>query len=355
MPKKKRAEDITWFNISNYEVLADLTVGEFCRELSNRVFLWDTQKKGNDKNLLVFFTPWLQVLDGKIELGYGLPSAIDTLGLTDPDNLFISAEKLNLGVKLVTQKLLDGIHEYSHKSQFLFSFPDINKVNEELCFECSCLLMSISRTHSDGMFDINPNHFCTPCINNMALNQLKYNLILKDHDTCLSSSESESTFIDLNYYLNRKGNLLTIDLETYSDEELIKQLRSELPKFRALLKIPEPTIKYQKKTTNNHLQQMIKNAFTYQLIPVLDLKLFQFLPSFHSPNTTIENKTVFHEQILDLVFKDDENRDKDWMRKTLIKKYMNPLLDPDVIKNILTYVKVTPSLSTQLMSEFMKK
>ena len=352
MPKKKRAEDITWFNISNYKVLADLTVGEFCRELSNRIFLWDTQEKGNEKDLLVFFIPWLAVLNGEIELDYRIPCGIDTLGLTDPDNLFFSAEKSNLGVKLVTQKLLDGIHEYSHKPQYLISITDINKIKNVLCENCSHNLMEKSKGHIEDIIHLNAAIFCFPCLEKIIT---EHQIEMHGYSTNVISSTSVNKFIDLNHYLNKKGNLLSIDLETYSDEELVNQLRSELPKFRALLNTPEPTIKYQKKTTNNHLRQMIKSSFTYQVIPVLDLKLLQFLPEIYSSNITTQNKTVTHEQILNLVFKDDEKRDRDWMKKTLQKMYIDPLLEKGVINKILTYVQKDPFLCGQLMSEFMKK
>ena len=222
MDKRKRASDIKWFDISNYEPLEDLTVGEFCREIHNRITIWNSREQPIES--LPYFGAWLPVLKGKVILSYSVPCSIDTLQSNEKDCLCKSEDILGLGITPVNQRLLNGIYEYSHKPQYLLSIDNPEHFRTSLCVKCDATFRLKYKNHNENGFEINLAVFCDSCIKNIAMRFPKQISPLNINSPCCNTDDKTfpSNFIDLNHYLNRKGNLLRIDLETFTDDELIE-------------------------------------------------------------------------------------------------------------------------------------
>ncbi len=340
MGNTKANTGVEWFDVSNYECLNELTVGEFCHELYTRIFILRIIDDPQNE-IMAHYASWIPVLNGDVVLDYAFaPAPTTTIKLTDDDCLCQASEKTELGVVPLTKQHFDGISEYINKAQFKLNLPvveNVKSIYDNICEQCQHKLKISAKADSRKSKHqaISMGIFCEPCATNLVK---KHKAIIKpiEQITTCSCEKSKASFVDFNYYFNKKGNVLRVDLESFTNEELLQHFSFQIEKMRDHFNVPEPT-------ANKH-RKLIKDALKYKLIPVFDLLIQDKQPLIFNGITGLSGCELTHEKLSQLVFnEDDAGRDRDWVRKEL-KEYRKRMLAPFAIEQVLADIKSKPSI-----------
>ncbi|MGR5229220.1 DUF6387 family protein [Photobacterium damselae] len=221
--RKNHPDFPTWFDIKNYDVLSQLSANEFLAQLEHRICIYAQQQCMPVKRETVKLHGWEDIKQGRIII-------------FRPNRVASTLEShLSFIINQEQTPLLPYLKDsYNQKLQQQHQ-ANIEALSEKDPFKLEC-----ARRHENSLF-----------------------------------REQQRYLIPLIPTLQSKAILTQLNLEDYTDADLLKKIAAQLPYLRKLLDIPEPT-----KPTHKSGKQTLKKYLSYQVIAYLDLSIHFAFASF---------------------------------------------------------------------------
>lgn len=359
-------EQLVWFELENYDGLLELTLQQLLEQLLFRVKFYLTIEEDEEDSFYIFpnTKEWQSILSGKPIVKIVQTSEVnksDCQCLTDfPGVSALSNTELQHYASVV-----EGSEEEPlHIVKAACALDD--KFATSLCIEC--LTLFGEEVNSD-FFDENESYIafselCKCCQNHVE----KYNHKLPYHlpfmpNKCNSCNPYTAIFYGSD--ITTDDLLLKLNLEAFTDIELMSQFSDLLKESRATLKVSEP-----KRVNAGKAELYFKNIIRQKIIPYLDIRIWtiykyvkendplrkMYEDSLSTPecfqfehSINIIKKlpfTVFKK----VLFNEEEGKDEYFVRQQLHKKYFSEYLNYKNINIAQLYLRNNPSFRNQIVN-----
>ncbi|MDE1482700.1 DUF6387 family protein [Xenorhabdus bovienii] len=319
MVRAKGQDILSWFDISRYDRLLDMTIEDFIDDVQLRAFLLYL---GNDK-------------DEKMTCSDMHESRLSFI------------EGLKKGHVWANSAYLHSIGEGDYKDNEL---PD-EEILRDLTVTCNGYPI-ISR----GYFEQNEECNYTDGVACTSFNVgdlISYYKALTRHEYVVEKNkgvvevQGTSTFtpiVNVDYLGESFGGeiVIKLNLEEYSNEELITEFKELIKHWRSESGIDEPD------RTNNRMGfSSLKKLITYKIIPFIDLLIWEM-----AYNKKISNE-MFARVLFPLTDFDSEIMSGVQIKDT-IKPFIEKILHGDLLREVLFFLKKNEYLKDMRFSDVLK-
>ncbi|MCX2588726.1 DUF6387 family protein [Proteus penneri] len=326
MVRAKGQDILSWFDISGYDELLDVTVEELISDIEFRAFLLYPGDDNND-------TDNMMSRDG-----------MDSQRLDFIDGL-------TKGYIRATSAYLHNVFDDNNKHEYKeYSSTDEHEI-KDLTLMCNGYPI-ISR----GFFGYNYDDNFTEGVACTSFNigdLISYYKALSRHEYIVEKAkgvvEVQSTkvstpIVNVDYLNDHFGGEVVIkcNLEEYSDDELVTEFKELIKYWRIEAGIDEPD------RANNRIGlSTLKKLITYKVIPFIDLLIWEM----------VNNKRISNEMLARVLFPLTE-LDSEIMSgvqiKDTIRPFVEKILHEDLLREFLFFIKKNEHLQSMRFSDILK-
>lgn len=263
-------EQLDWFKLKNYDCLLDLTLQQLLDQLLFRIQFYSTIEEDPEDTFHIFpnTDEWQGIISGKPIVRVTSKSELkkdNCKCLTELPGISALTDCELRHYATVTE-LTDEEPEYIVKASSVFG----KGFTENLCDECFQLFADEveSEFYQENDSYINFKSLCQCCQSYVEQHQLKQAYHLPSMpNKCKTCNPYTAVFHGSD--VTRDDLLLRLNLEDYTDTELISMFSDVLKESRKVFNIKEPS-----RVNSGKAELYFKNIIRQKIIPYLDIRIW---------------------------------------------------------------------------------